>query len=121
MRSRYTAFARGDVTYLRTTQLAPTRETSWEETERWTKSVTWLSLEIVAKEAGGEGDQAGVVEFIARYLDHAVQALHERSTFVRRDGRWIYESGKPDLTTTRVERNTPCPCGSGRKFKACHA
>jgi len=122
MRSRYTAFARADVTYLRTTQLAPTRQTSWEETERWTKSVTWLSLQIVAKEAGGAADQTGVVEFIARYLDGAtIQALHERSTFCRVDGLWRYESGKPDVTTTKVERNAPCPCGSGRKFKACHA
>ena len=122
MRSRYTAFARADVTYLRTTQLAPTRATSWEETERWTKSVAWLSLQIVGKEAGAETDQTGVVEFIARYLDGAtVQALHERSTFCRVDGSWRYESGKPDVTTTKVERNAPCPCGSGRKFKACHA
>lgn len=122
MRSRYTAFARGDVTYLRATQLAPTRETSWEETERWTRSVAWLSLEIVATEGGTEADQTGVVEFIARYLEGAtISALHERSTFVRRDGLWRYEAGKPEVTTTRVERNAPCPCGSGRKFKACHA
>jgi SEC-C motif-containing protein len=122
MRSRYTAFARGDVAYLRTTQLAPTRDTSWEETERWARSVAWLSLKIVATEKGAASDDTGVVEFIASYLDRAtVQALHERSTFVRRDGLWRYDSGKPEVTTTRVERNAPCPCGSGRKFKACHA
>jgi SEC-C motif domain protein len=122
MRSRYTAFTRGDVAYLRQTQLAPSRDQSWEETERWAKSVVWLSLEIVAKEAGGQADEAGVVEFIARYLEGAaVQALHERSTFSRVDGRWRYDTGKPEVTVTKVERNTPCPCGSGRKFKSCHA
>ena len=42
-------------------------------------------------------------------------------TFKRVDGKWIYESGKPDVTVTKVERNAPCPCASGRKFKACHA
>jgi SEC-C motif domain protein len=122
MRSRYTAFTRGDVAYLRRTQRSPTRDQSWEETERWAKSVAWLSLQIAAKEAGGPGEANGVVEFIARYLEAgAVHALHERSTFSRVDGRWRYDTGKPEVTVTKVERNVPCPCGSGRKFKSCHA
>ncbi|MDP2276006.1 MAG: YchJ family metal-binding protein [Archangium sp.] len=122
MRSRYTAFSRGDANYLRASQLKPTRDQSWEETERWAKSVAWLSLQIVSKEAGTEADEKGVVEFIARYLEGAaVHALHERSTFSRQDGQWRYDSGAPEVTLTKVERNEPCPCGSGRKFKACHA
>ncbi len=28
--------------------------------------------------------------------------------------------GKPKTDYTGVGRNEPCPCGSGRKFKACH-
>lgn len=115
MRSRYTAFTRGDVAYLRATQLAPTRDRSWDETEEWARSVTWLSLEIVHSEET-------VVEFIARYLEGgAVHALHERSTFSFTDGRWRYDSGKPEVKVSKVERNAPCPCGSGKKFKACHA
>ena len=124
MRSRYTAFTRGEVIYLRDTQAAPTRELTWEETEKWAKSVPWLSLTIVAKEAGGEGDDTGIVEFIARYLESdGIHALHERSSFDRvgEERRWRYASGKPDATVTKVERNAPCPCGSGKKFKACHA
>lgn len=124
MRSRYTAFTRGDVLYLRDTQAAPTRELTWEETEKWAKSVAWLSLTIVAKEAGGEGDDTGVVEFIARYLESdGIHALHERSTFDRvgPERRWRYAVGKADASVTKVERNAPCPCGSGKKFKSCHA
>ena len=122
MRSRYTAFTRGEVAYLRATQLAPTRSMSWEETERWAKSVHWLSLQIVSKEAGAASDEQGAVEFIARYLeDAAVHALHERSTFLKRDGAWRYDAGTPEVTVSKVERNAPCPCGSGRKFKSCHA
>lgn len=122
MRSRYTAFARGDVNYLKESQLSPTRDQSWDETERWARSVAWLSLQIVSKEAGAERDDTGVVEFIARYLEGAsVHALHERSTFSRHDRQWRYDSGAPEVTVTRVERNEPCPCGSSRKFKACHA
>ena len=122
MRSRYTAFTRGDALYLRDTQLAPTRNESWEETARWAKSVTWLSLELHDRERGLPGDDTGVVEFTARYLeDGTIFGLHERSTFTLRESRWIYDAGKPDVTKTKVERNAPCPCGSGKKFKACHA
>lgn len=122
MRSRYTAFTRGDIAYLQSTQLAPFRDSSWPETERWAKSVHWLSLQVVATERGLEADSAGEVEFVARYLESGqVHALRERSGFVRQNERWCYASGKPELTSTDIERNSPCPCGSGRKFKQCHA
>ena len=26
---------------------------------------------------------------------------------------------KPEIDTTNVGRNDPCPCGSGKKFKKC--
>lgn len=29
------------------------------------------------------------------------------------------ESQKPEIDTTKVGRNDPCPCGSGKKFKKC--
>lgn len=121
MRSRYSAFARADVAYLARTQLKPSEDT-WADTKRWAASVAWLSLQIVDVAKGGAGDTEGVVEFIARYLEGArVVSLHERSTFVRRDGAWLYDAGKPAVSEDRVERNQPCPCGSGRKFKQCHA
>ena len=34
---------------------------------------------------------------------------------------WVYDAGKPTVSQQKVERNQPCPCGSGRKFKQCHA
>ena len=85
-----------------------------------------LGLTILATEAGGEGDETGTVEFVARYrakghdLSH-----HERSTFRRVDGRWHFVDGKtikppPVKAEPRAGRNDPCPCGSGKKFKRCH-
>lgn len=122
MRSRYSAFARADVTYLQRTQTKPTRDMGWEETERWARSVGWLGLSIVDTVKGTEADDDGVVEFIARYVDgDGITSLRERSTFVRRDGRWSYDEGRPEVSREKVERNAPCPCGSGRKFKQCHA
>jgi SEC-C motif-containing protein len=122
MRSRYSAYAKAEVEYLRATQSKPTDDAWAAETRRWTESVAWLSLEVVGREQGRAGDAAGVVEFVARYLDgQAVVTLRERSTFSSRDGRWSYDAGEPQVTTTKVVRNDPCPCGSGKKFKACHA
>lgn len=122
MRSRYSAFVKGDVTYLARTQTKPADGT-WDETKKWTLAVTWLSLEIVDRVEGLESSASGLVEFIARYLEgEKIVALHERSSFVRGPANvWLYDSGKPQVTTTKVERNQSCPCGSGKKFKQCHA
>jgi SEC-C motif-containing protein len=122
MRARYSAFARGRGDFLVATHDAPAGPREAAELTRWAGSVTWLSLEVMAREGGGPADDAGHVEFTARYLeDGAVVSLHERSAFRRTDGRWWYVSGAPEVRTAKVERNAPCPCGSGRKFKQCHA
>ncbi len=113
MRSRYSAFAKGLGDYLAHSAV---KADGWGETAAWAKTVAWLSLEVV------DAATPGVVEFVARYLEgDVVHALRERSTFVMLDGRWRYEAGAPTATTTRVARNEPCPCGSGKKFKQCHA
>ena len=105
MRSRYTAFTRGDWEYLRQTQAAPLEAG---------QTLQWLGLTI--HEA--KGDE---VEFSARYLDGDREVtLRERSRFEQRDGRWIYVDGKNTVTTKKLGRNEPCPCGSGKKLKTCH-
>ena len=44
--------------------------------------------------AGGPDDTSGVVEFIARYRQGSTaDQQHERSSFERRAGRWVYVSG----------------------------
>jgi preprotein translocase subunit SecA len=30
------------------------------------------------------------------------------------------EAPKPVRTATKIGRNDPCPCGSGKKYKKCH-
>jgi SEC-C motif-containing protein len=44
--------------------------------------------------------------------------LHERSSFVKNDGVWEYEKGV--FINSKIERNEPCPCGSGIKYKKCN-
>ncbi|WP_280231158.1 YchJ family protein [Nocardia cyriacigeorgica] len=90
MRSRYTAFAVGDVAYLRR---------SWHRRTRPAALVLdpdqrWLFLEIQRTERGGPFDDTGTVEFTAHYRDDSGRgALHEVSRFVREDGRWVYLDG----------------------------
>ena len=54
-------------------------------------ALTWTRLEVLVVEAGGADDDHGVVEFRAHHHTPAgAGVLHERSTFGRRGGRWVY-------------------------------
>lgn len=93
MRSRFSAFAVGDVDYLLR---------SWHSSTRPTRLVLdpgqrWLRLEIVGTSRGGLLDSTGTVEFRAHHRRAGQpDTLHERSTFVREDGRWVYLQALPD-------------------------
>ena len=97
-------------------------------TKRWAEKSTWLGLEIVSKEGGGEGDDAGRVQFTAKYSIDGNRIEHrEIASFARHDGRWMYVDGATPKQQTvvndgpRIGRNDPCPCGSGKKAKKCCA
>jgi SEC-C motif domain protein len=130
MRSRYTAFTQGDVTYIKKT-LAPESRHDFDEAgvREWATKSDWKGLEIRRVEKGGETDSTGVVEFVAKYsvqgnaYDH-----HEISTF-RRDQKegWYFVDGEQQgpgrepvvRDAPKIGRNDPCSCGSGKKFKKC--
>ena len=92
MRSRYTAFVRGAVDYLMDTHDASTRKSANRAAiAQWSRDTTWKGLEIVATERGGEDDDEGIVEFIARgIIGGKPFAQRERSRFRKVDGRWYY-------------------------------
>lgn len=96
MRSRYTAYTRGAVDYLIATQ-APERvePNARAEIEKFTRATLWYGLEIVATEAGGAGDQTGIVEFVASGMTRGQNfRQRERSRFRRDDrGHWLYVDG----------------------------
>lgn len=90
MRSRFSAFALGDGAYLLRSWSPTTRPASLE----LDAGTTWRRLQIVDTAGGGAADAEGVVEFRASYRDaEGVGLLHERSRFVREDGRWVYLDG----------------------------
>jgi SEC-C motif-containing protein len=114
MRSRYSAYVLGDGKYLVETT---TQENRYENDitliEEYSRSVTWLSLEIVSF-------AEDIVEFKAYYRDtEGVAMQHEKSFFVKEDGLWLYKEGI--IYNSKIERNIPCPCGSGKKYKKCCA
>lgn len=127
MRSRYAAYAAGAVDYLGDT-LHPEHREDWDRdaTARWAEQSEWTGLEIRSTEAGEASDDVGFVEFVAAFKEAGEDKIHhERSRFLKQDGRWYYVDGQlPKPMTHRHEapkvgRNDPCPCGSGKKYKKC--
>lgn len=94
MRSRYSAFAMQNESYLLNTWHASTRPAA-VPFEPGTK---WLGLKIVAT-LDVDTDHAEV-EFIARFRvgGASAQRINERSRFIREDGRWLYVDGRQSPT-----------------------
>lgn len=122
MRSRYTAYALANMAYIKKTmQGKPLLEFNDIEAARWAKSILWLGLKII--KTYQDDENTGYVEFIASYLDnHSINAIHEISQFKAINNSWYYIDGKQIAEPAKkIPRNTPCPCGSKKKFKNCHA
>ncbi|MDH5633922.1 MAG: YchJ family protein [Gammaproteobacteria bacterium] len=124
MRSRYTAYARGDSAYLYKTWHSRTQPKSINLNDDG--SMQWQRLEVINTEAGQRSDDTGVVEFKAHFsVSGKPGVLHERSEFSKENGTWFYldgETPKSDISPAQVDktgRNDPCPCGSGNKYKKC--
>ena len=88
MRSRYSAFARGEVDYLLQTHDQSQSRRALRQACRQTQ---WLGLSILAVDGGGADDLEGTVRFEAR---HREGVLVETSLFQRRGGalagEWLY-------------------------------
>ena len=91
MRSRFSAFALGVDRYLLSSWHPSTRPASLELPD----GTVWRRLQIVDAVAGDVADETGVVEFRASFrdADGVPGLLHERSRFVRDEGRWAYLDG----------------------------
>ena len=120
MRSRYTAFCRKNADYLVAT-IAPGKkdpETLKEELNESMPATQWLGLKII--DSRREGADRGQVEFAAFYRQgDGMGQLHERSSFLKTEGRWVYVDGEM-LPPLKLGRNEACFCGSGKKYKKCH-
>lgn len=128
LRSRYTAFTRGDVDYILNTHHSRTRaDIKPDEVESWAKNSEWLGFRLLGKEAGDAKDEQGTVMFHVQYrADGKVNDHFEQSLFEKENGEWRFvdahglKPGPIVRTEPKVGRNDPCSCGSGKKYKKCH-
>jgi SEC-C motif-containing protein len=99
MRSRYSAYAAGDAAYIVATTHPGSpgwqagRAAWMEEVAMFVVATRFLGLTV--HEAVETGDTA-IVVFTARLEQGGRDAtMHERSRFLRGDGRWLYHSAEP--------------------------
>ncbi len=93
MRARYSAFASANLRFLLDT-LHPLYRKPGDRSalKAQFKRVKWLHLSVIAVQNGGERDTDGMVEFVATYSENQQLCQHhERSLFIRIDGRWYYQ------------------------------
>lgn len=125
MRSRYSAYVVGAVSYILDTTHPDKRAGYTESSIReWSKNTEWQGLTIHGNRTIPTGS---IVEFTARYKENnVVKDHHENSEFRQKDGRWYFWDAEVDLHQEPVRvaakpgRNDPCHCGSGKKYKKCH-
>jgi len=127
MRSRFVAYATGDMSYVMSTWHSSTRPAEVSDLD----SMHWLRLEVIEATKESDKSQQGHVEFKAYFVDSSTQeaqhgVMHERSRFIIEDGCWRYVDGEQfdisaDIAIKKWGRNEPCFCGSGKKYKKCCA
>ena len=118
MRSRFSAYATGNIDYICETEENPNRDTI----ENWARSTSFKLLRVLSTEKGGEQDEVGTVTFEADFETQGQTGTHrETSQFCKLEGRWVFVRGQhnPVRVGPKVGRNDPCTCGSGKKFKKC--
>jgi len=91
MRSRFSAYALGGYGDYLLKTWHPSQSHALNANELSIKSINWLHLEILSKDQ--KGDQ-GLVEFKASYQNEGHELIHhERSSFKRVNGEWLYVTG----------------------------
>ena len=88
MRARYAAFARGNEQFLAQTWHSTTRPAG----RLADPGLTWTGLFITGQTGGGLLEEAGTVEYTARYrrADGSSGRVRENSRFVRQQRSWRY-------------------------------
>ncbi len=89
MRSRFSAFARGDEAYLLRTwhHSGRPKRIDFDEDRRWTR------LDVLGSTDGGLLDATGTVRFEAHYRQDGKPGVQrENSRFTRETGEWLYVS-----------------------------
>ncbi len=97
MRSRYSAYALGEIEYLITTlPLMDRKKFDRRSAQVWSEQSEWQGLEIISAKESGSGDKAkATVEFIAKYKIQDEEIKHHEIGFFQKAGdRWFFLDGK---------------------------
>lgn len=125
MRARYSAYVGVQTDFIfNSTHPDHRKGYDHEGTKEWAENSEWLGLEIVETRQGGIDDDTAEVEFIASFREKGIsRSHHECAQFKRDKGRWFFTDGtlvKPrPVSVSKIGRNDPCTCGSGKKYKKC--
>jgi SEC-C motif-containing protein len=145
MRSRYTAYVNNNITYLKETTAPEKRAQFKEEDFKEWASVEWLGLKVLSAEAKVVEFMAKYKADGQTYDHHEVSKFRQigsRWYFVSGDSH-VHAEGDhshdhhhghshnhgghhhghqaPTVRQeAKIDRNDPCPCGSGKKYKKCH-
>ncbi len=120
MRSRYSAFVLGLGEYL-VHSWHPAHLGGLTAEELSHIDTRWDGLEIIASQGGPE-DETGMVEFKAWFLEGDERhCLHERSRFVRYQGRWVYTEGEQDPAPRKPAATIPAPVAAAKSTRSAAA
>ena len=101
MRARFSAFAVGNLDYLKTSWHSSTQP----ETLTRSENCHWKCLEVLASKQNG---QIGQVHFRAYYIENdRWTVLEEVSEFVREANHWFYLKGKIKQGAKPPSKNAP--------------
>ncbi len=118
MRARYSAHVVGLVDFVVNTYYPSCEAESEREAIADSVQSDWQKLEVISTQKGSHSDE-GFVHFKAYFKqDGKEYCLEERSRFLRENRLWYYIDGVFPQQT-KVGRNDPCICGSGKKYKKC--
>jgi len=93
MRSRYSAFARKNLDYIRQTTDPQTKHTfDWPAQDAWALNSEFTKLEVLSSSEDGN---KGFVEFKATFMTNGeTHVHHEKSRFRKQAGEWFFRDGK---------------------------
>jgi len=89
MKSRYSAFAVGDINYIIKTS---TFQKDFDELRSFSKSCEFKKLEIL--DFKEDEKEAFVIFKVSVFCGGVDSSFSEKSFFVKKDGKWFYDSGK---------------------------
>ena len=141
MRSRFSAYATKDAQYIYETYAKESQlSQSVDDIKDWSNVCVWLALHVHSFEENNiieEPSPEQFVEFSAYYVnENKLCVLREKSRFIQESQcednqqmmQWRYIDGehiesidtpKEKQQSAKINRNAPCPCNSGKKYKKC--